>query len=415
MDRPPRLIVFDVEGVLLPKKRYLLLEATRRLGPCGVFKLAAIGLLYELGVLSLEGAIRGVYGLFRGVGVDALFRTFRDIPLIPGVEDVLCRLREAGFRVALISSGLPSFLVGELAERLGADYAFGLDVDAVDGRLTGRVGGDVIRAEGKAVVLKRLLDGEGFTPDGCVVVADDRNNLPMLPLCGLRIGFNPDFLMNMKSDYVVKGSLKEVLSIIGIHKPHASSSYLSRNEAIREAIHIGSFSIPLLCHYGLISRSLVSAMILIVTVLYAYSELSRLRRTNVPVLSSITWRAAVGPELYDFAATPIYFALGIVLSLTILPAPIGYASVAVLTLGDGLATVSGRMIGRTHIPFNKPKTLEGLALGLLVAFLGASFFVNPVKALIGAVVGMAMEPFPSPLNDNVSVPLACGLVLAIIP
>jgi len=38
-----------------------------------------------------------------------------------------------------------------------------------------------------------------------------------------------------------------------------------------------------------------------------------------------------------------------------------------------------------------------------------------VKAFTGAVVGMLVESLPLPLSDNLTIPLASGLVLTMIP
>jgi dolichol kinase len=42
-------------------------------------------------------------------------------------------------------------------------------------------------------------------------------------------------------------------------------------------------------------------------------------------------------------------------------------------------------------------------------------FVDPVKALIGAFLGMLIEVLPLPINDNLTIPLAAGLALTLIP
>ena len=96
------------------------------------------------------------------------------------------------------------------------------------------------------------------------------------------------------------------------------------------------------------------------------------------------------------------------------PDPINYASVVILTFGDGFATIFGKKFGRTVVPFNKGKRLEGSVFGVLFAFSGALFFLNPMKALIGAVVGMLVEVLPLPINDNLTIPLITGLALTLI-
>ena len=98
-----RLIVFDVEGVLLPKRRYLLFDAARKLGPWGFIKILTAGLLYEAGLLSLESTLRKIYRYFRGLTIDDLFEPYKGIPLMSGVEQLFKKLNQAGYMTAFIS------------------------------------------------------------------------------------------------------------------------------------------------------------------------------------------------------------------------------------------------------------------------------------------------------------------------
>ena len=409
-----RLVVFDVEGVLIPKRRYLLFETVRKLGLWSFIKIIVMGFLYEIGSLSLGFTLRRIFLMLKGLTVDEVFQLYRRIPLIPSAEEVFKRLNVAGYKTALISSGLPTLFVQDLAARLKANYAFGLELEIVEGHLTGVIGGDVLKSGGKAIVLKKILEKEGLSPRDCVVVADDRNNLPMFPLCKLRIGYNPDFILSVKSNFVVKDDLLEILPIITDNVLQVSSSAISRSERIRETIHISSFLLPFVCIY-LLDSYLVSLMILILTLLYIISEVARLLGTNFPVLSAITWRAASKPELHEFATAPIFFALGIVFSLVLFPASASYASIAILTLGDGFANILGRRFGSVPLSFNKGKNLEGSILGFLFASVGAMIFVDPVRAFVAAAAGMLIESLPLPISDNLAIPLASGLLLTLVP
>lgn len=410
-DKPRRLIVFDVEGVLLPGR--LLFEAARRLGFSVFVRAVTLGVLYELGLLSLESALKRVFRLFRGFTVDDFFQLYKTVPLMPGVEDIFEKLKEAGCRTALISSGLPTPFVEDLAARLKADRGVGMELGINEGRLTGEVAGDLIKPNGKRFALEEILDDEGLSPQDCVVVADDRNNLPMFPLCAVSIGYNPDFLVSAKSDFAVKGDLSEILPLLVGDAPRVPRSPLSRREALREAIHVSGFLVPFVCKY-LLDRYLVSLVIFLVVLLYGASEFARLEGTNFPLFSTVTWRVAIQPELYKFATDPIFFALGIAFSLILFPAPVSYASIAILTLGDSSATIFGKRLGRIVLPFNKAKRLEGSALSFLPALAGALLFVSPVEALVAAAVGMLVECLPTPFSDNLTVPMASGLVLSVL-
>jgi len=408
-----RLVVFDVEGILIPKNRYLLFEASRKVGFLGFIKIIALGFLYEIGLLSVESALKRIFAMLKGLEAEEILQLHKRIPLTPGTEEVFKTLNKNGYRTALISSGLPTPAVEDLATRLQADYAYGLELEIADERLTGAIGGDVLRSGGKAAVLQKILEKENLTPQDCVMVADDRNNLSMFPLCGLRIGYNPDFVLTTKSDFVTKGELTEILPYITGEKHTRSHSAISRSRGLRETIHISSFLLTFICIY-LLGNIMVASLILLVAVLYTLSEVARVRGINIPVLSLITWNAANKTELYEFAAAPIHFALGIAISLLIFPAPIRYAAITTLTLGDGCAHLFGMKFGRTRLPFNKGKNLEGTTFGFLFAFLGAMIFVDPTRALIAAAVGMLVESLPLPINDNLTMPLASGLTLLLI-
>jgi len=412
----PRLIVFDVEGVLIPKRRYILFEASQRLGFISFLKMLWTGLLYETGLIPLESALTKIYKQLQGLALEDMFRLYKRIPLIPGVKEVFQKLRKEGYKTALISSGLPQPFVEHLANELHAEYAYGLNLETKEGYLTGRIEGDVIQPNGKAIVLEKIIKKKGLTPKECALIADDRNNLPMFKLCALKIGYNPDFLLSAKSDVVVKGDFDEVLSPIRktASKPYAQS--VSKRDIIRETIHISGFLVPLITMYLSLSHFPVAFLIFIVTMLYIMSELARVLGYNVPVTSTITWNAAITPEIYEFVTSPIFFAAGIMLALIMFPSSVGYASIAIFTLGDGFATLFGKKLGRHVFPYNKGKKIEGTLFGFLFAWLGATLFiVCPLKALIGAAVGMLVETLPTPVSDNLTIPLISGLTLLMIP
>lgn len=409
------LIVFDVEGVILPKRRYLLLEALRRLGINGTFFLLTLGLLYEIGIISLESALRRIYRLFKGVALGDSLETFKEIPLIPGVLEVFQTLRKCGYKIALLSSGIPAPFVDDLAKRLGADYAFGLGIEIINGRLTGEIFGDIIKPHGKALILKSIQKDYEFTSKDCIVVADDRNNLPMAPLCAKTIGYNPDFIFAAKCDHAVKGSLWEIIPYIEPSLAKELPATRSSIEFFREAIHMGSILIPIACKYLKIDIRLIGGIILLVTMVYMASEYSRLRGTRFPLFSTITSKAAVGEENWSFASSPIFFALGITLSLLLFPTPINYASIAVLTLGDGSATIFGKKLGKRVLPFNKSKSFEGTLLGLTSAFLGTLIFIDPLRGFVAASIGMLVEAIPSPINDNITIPILSGISMLLLP
>lgn len=369
-----------------------------------------IGFLYETGIVNLKSALNRVFKIMQGVKIEKLMQIFDEIPSKPQLQILFAQLKARDCKTALISSGLPTVIVKKLASTLGADYAFGIEVGVNDGALTGEIWGDAIEANGKFKILSQILAAERLNLKDCVVVADDRNNSCIF-LSGMqKIGYNPDFVLRVNADSVVTGNLSGILPLIdGKPKPR---SLPSKNDMLREAIHAAGFLVPVLA--GLIGVTAVALLICVVSALYFLSELSRLNGKNLPVISAITHNAASHAELYEFAAAPLYFAVGILITLLLFPAPVNSAAIAIFTLGDSAASLFGGVLSKKPFPFNKGKTLEGSLSGFFFAFLAGSVFVSPVLALIGAAVAMAVESLPLPVNDNVMIPLCTGLALTLI-
>ena len=408
----PRLVVFDVEGVLIPKNRFIF-ELGKKLGLSKLVKLLFLGFLYEAGILKLESALKRIFKDLRGTSLENMLTIFGGIPAIPYLHDFFCQIRARNFKIALISSGIPTVIVEKLSFALGADYAFGVEVETVDGKLTGEIWGDAITRNGKLKILNEILKKENLLPSDCVVVADDRNNSCIFLPEALKIGYNPDFVLRVKADRVVNGNLSGILPIIdGVkHK----GSLPSFNDLVREDIHAAGFFMPVIA--GLITIPVVAAIIILIAMVYTASELRRLEGRELRLISAVTRHAASQSELYGFAAAPLYFAFGIVLTLILFPPQAhgnpGGAAIAMFCLGDSTASLFGGSIS-TSLPFNKGKTWEGSLAGFLLAFLAGTFFVSPWLALVGAAIAMTIEVLPLPVNDNVLIPVITGAALSLL-
>ncbi len=407
-DEKRRLVVFDVEGVLIPKNRFIF-EVGKTLGLAKLIKLLFFGFLYEAGLLKLQSVLRHVFGELEGVKLETLMSIFDKIPATPFLQNIFSQIKMRNCKIALISSGLPTVIVKKLADSLCADYAYGVEVETKDGYLTGKIWGDTIYPNGKLKVLSKILTTEGLRLSDCIVVADDRNNRCIFLPGIVKIGFNPDFVLRVKADRVVNGKLSSILPIID-GKPH-KRSFPSTNDFLREDIHASGFFVPIISTF--IGVPTVAAIIFGIALIYTISELWRLEGKELSFISAITRHAANQSELRGFAAAPLYFAFGILFTLLVFPAPASYAAIAIFCLGDSVASLFGGLIS-TSLPFNKGKTWEGSLSGFFFAFLAGSFFVHPYVAFIGAAIAMTVEVLPLPVNDNVLIPIITGAALTLL-
>ena len=402
----PRLVVFDVEGVLIPKNRFFF-EVGKSLGFRHLMKVLLFGFLYEIGAIPLKSALKHVFSRLRGAKIEELMKVAAKVPIVPNAKEVFEQLRAQGSKTALISSGLPKILVQQLATELNADYAFGFEVGMDAGTLTGDIWGDVIERNGKFQVLSRIIDTECLNTSDCVVVADDRNNASIFLRDIHKIGYNPDFVLRAKADSVVNGKISKIMAVINGEPKHRGTP--SINDVFREGIHASGFLVPVVA--SLIGVPIVVVLICLVLGLYGISEALRTEGKKMPVIYQITLRAASQTELYQLVLAPAYFAIGILLTLLLFPVPASSAAIAMFAFGDSAASIFGRYFSKTPLPFNKDKSLEGSMAGFFFAFLAGLLFISPLKALVAAAIAMVVEYLPLPVNDNVLIPLITGLAL----
>ncbi len=403
----PRLIVFDVEGVLIPKNRFIY-DAIKNLGFLKLLKALCYGFLYRIGLLSLGSALKRIFKMMGGMPQQKLLDIAGNIHLMPGVKETIRELKEKGNKIAMISSGLPTYVVRHLADVLEADYGLGFEIGLDGNKLDGRISGDVIECEGKHAVLSDILASEKLRSNECVVVADDRNNVPMFHSSGLRIGYNADFLTRLKADYVITRDLSKIIPIIE-GRP-LRRRLPSGNDFLRETIHLAAIIVPALVL--LVGINAAALLICAVSTVYTFSEILRINGRKLPLISQITNLAASESELHEFAAAPIYFALGILFCLLLFPVTVSSGAIAIFCAGDSSASLFGGL-SRTVLPINKGKSWEGSLTGFVFAFLTGCFFLTPWEAMAGAFVAMIVEALPLPVNDNITMPLSVGLVLAI--
>jgi dolichol kinase len=109
---------------------------------------------------------------------------------------------------------------------------------------------------------------------------------------------------------------------------------------------------------------------------------------------------------------PIFFMTGSILVVYVFPLKIALASILVLSLGDAISHIFGKLLSKkTYVHL---KSLEGTVAGVLVAFLGALIFVNIYAAIFGSSLAMLIENIKMDyFDDNLLVPLVAALVMSL--
>ncbi len=414
-----KLIVFDTDGVIY-KNQYLL-RLSWHSGLLNYIQILFLCFLFSINCINIRELLERAYIRLKGLKEEDFWYVYSRMKLVKHAEGAISCIRKRGHYVALISSGVPNFLINDLASRLNADCGHGIDVKMDNGVFTGEIGGPLSFHEGKVQDVELLLKTNKITWEDVIVIADDRNNLDIMALAKSSIGFNSNYPVRKKAKYLVDGNdLRKTLDYIYIEDDPTfgelslniqhERSFSWGQELRRKAVHACSIFIPFLSG---VNYHMTLMLLLTITVFYTVSEWVRLNGIRFPVLGLITRLCVRSNEMRQFTLAPLTLAVGVILSLVFFSELIACVVIAILAFADSFATIVGKFYGRVKIPYNRKKSVEG-SVAFFVTALICTVFLLPLKtALIASFISCIIETIPFKF-DNVSIPLGTGLILWLI-
>jgi phosphoserine phosphatase len=166
-------------------------------------EVSAITAAAMAGQLDYADSLRRRIALLRGLDQGALARVYEErLRLSPGAETMLASMQRAGVKTLLVSGGF-SFFTERLKIRLGLDYSIANVLDIADGRLTGRVIGDIVDADTKAAKLRSVRDALGLAPARVIAIGDGANDVAMMAEAGVSIAYRAKAVARDKADYAL--------------------------------------------------------------------------------------------------------------------------------------------------------------------------------------------------------------------
>lgn len=210
--RGRRLVVMDVDSTLIQDEVIELLASRAGRGA----EVAAVTEAAMRGELDFAESLRARVAALEGMPVSTLDDVRAAVRLTPGARTLVRTLRRLGLSVALVSGGFIE-VVQDIAEELGIDHVRANRLEVRDGRLTGRLVGEVVDRAGKARALRELAALEGLPLARTVAVGDGANDLDMLAAAGLGIAFNAKPVVRAQADTAVNVPyLDAVLFLLGV-------------------------------------------------------------------------------------------------------------------------------------------------------------------------------------------------------
>lgn len=194
-----KLLVMDMDSTLIT------METIDELADMVNIKaeVAAITERAMRGEIEYDQSLRERLALLKGLDESALQRVYDErLKFSPGAERMLDKVRAAGIRTLLVSGGF-TYMTDRLKTRVQLDYTHSNVLEISNGKLTGKVIGEIVNADAKLAALKRIAAEIGATPAQIAGVGDGANDLKFLAACGVSFAYRAKPVVREKTTYAI--------------------------------------------------------------------------------------------------------------------------------------------------------------------------------------------------------------------
>jgi phosphoserine phosphatase len=193
------LVVMDMDSTLITIECIDEIADMQGLKP----QVAAITEAAMRGEIDFAESLRRRVSLLKGLDEHALQRVYDErLRLSSGAELMLGALKTRGIRTLLVSGGFV-FFTERLKARLGLDYTHANTLEIAAGKLTGRVVGNIVDAQGKADQLVKIRDELNLRPEQVIAIGDGANDLKMMALAGISIAYHAKPVVRAQASYAL--------------------------------------------------------------------------------------------------------------------------------------------------------------------------------------------------------------------
>ncbi|EME98183.1 putative phosphoserine phosphatase [Streptomyces mobaraensis NBRC 13819 = DSM 40847] len=218
--RAQRLVVMDVDSTLIQDE---VIELFAAHAGCEA-EVAEVTARAMRGELDFEQSLHARVALLEGLPESVVDKVRAEVRLTPGARTLIRTLKRLGFQVGVVSGGFTQ-VTDDLRERLGLDFASANTLEIVDGRLTGRVTGEIVDRAGKARLLRRFAAEAGVPLSQTVAIGDGANDLDMLNAAGLGVAFNAKPVVREAAHTAVNVPfLDTVLYLLGVTREEVEAA-----------------------------------------------------------------------------------------------------------------------------------------------------------------------------------------------
>ncbi len=194
-----RLLVMDMDSTLIT------METIDELADMVNIKaeVAAITERAMRGEIEYDQSLRERLALLKGLDESALQQVYDErLKFSPGAERMLEKARAAGIKTLLVSGGF-TYMTDRLKSRVKLDYTHSNVLEIINGKLTGKVIGEIVNADAKLAAMRKVAAEIGASKEQIAGVGDGANDLKFMAECGVSFAYRAKPVVREKTTYAI--------------------------------------------------------------------------------------------------------------------------------------------------------------------------------------------------------------------
>lgn len=197
----PGLLLMDMDSTVIAVECIDEIAALAGVGE----QVAAVTAQAMQGKLDFADSLRTRVACLAGANEDILQQVRNALPLMPGVANLVCLLKQSHWKVAIASGGF-SYFADYLQDRLSLDAAVANGLEINQSKLTGKVQGDIVDAKVKAQTLDSLAKKWSIPAHQTIAMGDGANDLLMMNAAALGVALHAKPIVRQQADLAIRWS-----------------------------------------------------------------------------------------------------------------------------------------------------------------------------------------------------------------
>jgi len=151
-------------------------------------------------IKDFKESLRRRVALLAGISADVLESVYQErLRINPGAAELLAGAHDRGLHTLLVSGGF-TFFTEKLQQELGFKQTQANTLEIVDGKLTGKVLGEIVDGAAKAAYLYGACSHMNCHKNNTITIGDGSNDLLMMDGSGISIAYRAKPIVKEKAD-----------------------------------------------------------------------------------------------------------------------------------------------------------------------------------------------------------------------